>query len=69
MSFQQTIRREAKRQGLSGYAIGKRSGVPIRTVQAYLAGDCDLMGERIAKIAAALGLGLRPTRQRKGRAE
>ena len=65
MSFETIIRREAKRRGLSGYRIGKMSGVPIRTVQAYLAGDCDLMGERIAKIAAALGLELRPARRRK----
>jgi transcriptional regulator with XRE-family HTH domain len=65
MSFDTIIRREAKRQGLSGYRIGKMSGVPIRTVQAYLAGDCDLMGARIAKIAAALGLELRPVRRAK----
>ena len=63
MSFQTIIRREAKRQRLSGYRIGKMSGVPIRTVQAYLAGACDLAGERIAKIAVALGLELRPARR------
>lgn len=59
MSFQETIKREAERQGLSGYRIGKLSGVPIRTVQAYLSGRTDLAGRRIEKIAEALGLALR----------
>ncbi len=62
--FRTTIQDEAKRQGLSGYRIGQLSGVPARTVQRFLAGDCDLVGARIAKIAGALGLELRPTRKR-----
>lgn len=66
MSFRTIIKREARRQGLSGYRIGKLSDVPVRTVQAYLAGTCDLSGERIAKIAAALGLELRRRRNMKG---
>lgn len=69
MSFQELIQREAGRQGLSGYRIAKLSGVPMRTVQAYLASDTDLAGRRIEKIAAVLGLELRPGRRRakKGR--
>ena len=65
MDFRKIIEREAKRQGLSGYRIGKLSGVPIRTVQAYLAGTTDLAGRRIEKIAAALGLELRPVRPKR----
>lgn len=68
MIFRKIIKTEAKRQGLSGYRIAKMSGVPMRTVQAYLAEDCDLIGERVARIAKALGLELRPARRpRKGR--
>jgi transcriptional regulator with XRE-family HTH domain len=69
MSFQDLIRREAEKQGLSGYRIAKLSGVPMRTVQAYLAGDTDLAGRRIERIAAVLGLELRRVRRRaeKGR--
>jgi transcriptional regulator with XRE-family HTH domain len=67
MSFRETILREAERQGLSGYVIGKRSGVPIRTVQAYLSGRTDLAGRRIERIASALGLELRPMRRRKAK--
>ena len=68
MSFHTIITREAERQGLSGYRIGKLSGVPIRTVQQYLAGETDLAGGRIERIAAVLGLELRPARRkRKGR--
>lgn len=63
MSFQKIIQREAGRQGLSGYRISKLCDVPMRTVQRYLAGDTDLAGRRIEKIAAVLGLELRLKRQ------
>lgn len=63
MGFRDIIEREARRQRLSGYRLGKLSGVPIRTVQAYLAGTTDLAGRRIERIAAALGLELRPVRR------
>jgi transcriptional regulator with XRE-family HTH domain len=64
-SFQKTIQREARRQRLTGYRIGKLSGVPIRTVQRYLAGDTDLAGRRIEKIAEVLGLELQAVRHTK----
>jgi transcriptional regulator with XRE-family HTH domain len=67
MSFQETIQREARRQGLSGYRIAKLADVPMRTVQAYLAGETDLAGRRIEKIAAVLKLELCPRRVRKRR--
>ena len=59
-SFQSTIVREAKRQKMSGYRIARLAGMPMRTVQAYLAGDTDLAGRRIEMIAEVLGLELRP---------
>ena len=65
MSFQRIIQNEARRQALSGYRLAKLADVPMRTVQKYLAGDCDLRGERIAKIAAALGLELVPMKRRR----
>lgn len=60
MSFRRIIVKEAKRQGLSGYALGKRAEpeVSMRAVQAYLAGVNDLSGERIARICEVLGLAL-----------
>lgn len=67
-SFQETIRREARRQRLSGYRIGKLSGLPIRTVQNYLSGTSDLAGRRIEEIAKALGLVL-ARRRRQGKAQ
>jgi transcriptional regulator with XRE-family HTH domain len=67
MSFRKIIRAEVTRQGLSGYRVAKLSGIPMRTVQAYLAGSRDLTGERLARIVDALGLELRPRRRRKGR--
>ena len=42
--FRKIIKAEVKRQGLSGYRVAKLSGVPMRTVQQYLAEDCDLAG-------------------------
>ena len=67
MSFRETIRREAELRKLSAYRIGKLSGVNIRTVQAYLAGKFDMGGEKLARIADALGLELRPKRRRRDR--
>lgn len=67
MSFRQTIKREAKRQGMSGYRLGKLSGVPMRTVQRFLSGATDLTAENLEAIAKVLGLTLRASRQRKDR--
>ena len=64
MSFRKIIEAEVNRQGLTGYRIGKLTGLPMRGVQAYLAGDNDMAGERLAKIAKVLGLELRPKHQR-----
>jgi transcriptional regulator with XRE-family HTH domain len=64
IGFQETIQREARRQGLSGYRIAKLTDMPMRTVQRYLAGDTDLAGRRIERIADVLGLALMPKRQR-----
>ena len=66
MSFRKIIEREVSRQGLSGYRLAKLAGLPLRGVQAYLAGDRDMGGERLAKVCDALGLELKPKR-RKGR--
>lgn len=65
MTFQEIVRREAERQDLSGYRIAQMTGLPMRTVQRYIYGKTDLAGRRIEKIAAALGLELRPARRRK----
>lgn len=53
-----TIRKEAARRGLSGYALAKLSGIPMRTVQRYLAGGADIGGDRLDKILKVLGLRL-----------
>ncbi len=59
MSFRKVIQARAREMKISGYRIAQLSGVPMRTVQAYLAGDVDASGERVAKIAEALGLELK----------
>ncbi len=66
MSFRKIIQREAKQQGISGYRLAKMVGPKVvseRMVQAYLAGEADMTGERLAAICKALGLELR-TRKR-----
>jgi len=65
--FRETIIRELKRRGWSSYRLGQESGVPIRTVQRYTSGGCDLRGETVALMCKALGLELRPHKQTKGR--
>ena len=68
MNFQSLIIKEAKRQGLSGYALARASGVTMRSVQQYLAGTNDMNGERVARVAAVLGLELRPKTGTRNRA-
>ena len=68
-SFREIVRREVARQGLSGYALAKRTGdaVSMRMIQAYLKGDFDMAGERLAAVCNALGLELRRKVSRKRR--
>ena len=67
MGFRKIIEREASRRRWSAYRVAQEAGLPIRTVQRYMAGDSDLHGESVAAICEALGLELRPKEpQRKG---
>ena len=56
MSFRQIITKEAERRGWSAYRLAQESGLAMRTVQKYLAGDCDVASERAAAMFDALGL-------------
>ena len=66
MSFRRIIQREAKKQGISGYRLGKMVGpeaASTRLIQAYLAGQADMTGERLTAICKALNLELRPRKR------
>ncbi|MBI5864818.1 MAG: hypothetical protein HZB38_09975 [Planctomycetes bacterium] len=63
MNLRKIIQDEAARQEMSGYRIGQLSGVPMRTVQAFLSGASDLSSGRLEKIMHALGLELRPVKR------
>ena len=65
MDFRRIISRELERRGWSGYKLGQVSGVPIRTCQAYMSGQCDLAASRVATMAEALDLELRPKQRRR----
>ncbi len=64
--FREIIKTELQRRKWSAYRLSKESGLPMRTVQQYMAGTCDLSGERIAVLCKTLGLELRPVRRKKG---
>lgn len=63
MSFRKILIAEARRRGLSAYAAAKLAGLKLRTVQDYFAGGSDMAGERVAALAAALGLELRAVKR------
>ena len=67
MSFRKIIKAELRRRGWSGYRLGKETDLPIRSIQAYLAGQYDMTGERLATVCEVLGLELKRTRKAKGR--
>ena len=65
MSFREAILKELKRRDWSAYRLGKEAGVPIRTVQKYLTGQCDMAGERVEVLCKALGLKLAANAKKK----
>ena len=67
MSFRNVILRELRRRGWSGYRLAEavHPHVSRRMIQAYLAGDADMTGERLARVCEALDLALRPVRRRR----
>ena len=67
IDFRKEIMREAKRQGLSAYALAKAAGLPIRGVQAFLAGECDINCGRLAALMDVLGIKLKRSGKQKGR--
>jgi transcriptional regulator with XRE-family HTH domain len=56
----QQLRAEAKRSGWTVYKIAKTAGVRHDIVSMFLSGERDIRSGAFAKIAAALGLELRP---------
>lgn len=66
-SFRNPIQTELRRRGWSRYRLAKQSGLPMRSVMAYLAGERDMAGERVAVLGAVLGLKLGARRDRKRR--
>ena len=66
MSFRTIIRREVKARSISGYRLAQLVGPEVasmRMIQAYLAGESDMTGERLAAVCKALKLELRPKRK------
>ena len=66
IDFRREIKRELKRLGWSAYRLAKASGMPLRGVQAYIAGEKDATGERLAKMLTVLEFELKRPRK-KGR--
>jgi plasmid maintenance system antidote protein VapI len=54
------LRRAIRDSGLTHYRIGKGAGVKPEIVARFVRGERDVRAETFAKIAAALGLELRP---------
>lgn len=63
-TWAEILRSAVRDSGRTTYAIAQESGVPVQTVDRFLAGAEPKLGtaERIAKI---VGLDLRPRRRRK----
>ena len=66
MEFRKVIQAELDRREWSAYRLAKQAGLPVRGVQAYLAGQAECRSDRLAAMCKALGLELRPEGRRKG---
>lgn len=64
ISIRKAVIGEAKRRGLSGYALSKLSGVTMRSVQRYLSGEKDVPTAKADAMLSALGFKLTPPRRR-----
>lgn len=68
MDIRAIIQGELRRREMSAYALAKAAGLPLRGVQTWLAGGCDIKGERLGQVLDALGLEIsRKASKRKGR--
>ncbi len=63
--LEQQLRDEAGRSGLSTLALAKRAGLGYATTHGFIMGDRTISVHSAAKLAAALGLVLRPVRRGK----
>lgn len=64
IDFRKEIRRELKRLGWSAYRLAKTAGLPLRGVQAYVAGEKDTTSARLSKLLGVLGFELKRPRKR-----
>lgn len=55
-AFVRELAAEAKRQGMTAYALRKESGIPIATAHRFMTGDLNPTASTIETIANALGL-------------
>ena len=62
-TFREVIQKELDARGWSGYRLAKAADLPMRTVQAFLAGENEITSGRLAAICAVLGLELRQVRK------
>ena len=67
MSFRKSIKAELRRRGWSAYRLAKEAGLPIRGVQVFLAGQCEMTTDRLAAVCEVLGLELTRKRGKRGR--
>ena len=63
--FRDVILAEMERKGISHYALAElvTDRIPRRTVYDYLSGQTDMGGEKVALLAAEIGLSLKRTKQ------
>ncbi len=68
-NLEQQLREEARRSGLNMLTLSKRASLGYAIVHGFLTGDRVISIRSAAKLAAVLGLELRPVRRgkRKGR--
>lgn len=59
-TFRDIIVKEVERRGWSGYRLAQEAGLPMRAVQNYLSGKCDILAERYAALCRVLGFEVRP---------
>lgn len=67
MDIAEQLRDALSQSGRTAYAVGKSAGVDAGQISRFISGERDLTLTTAAKLAAVLGLELRPVAQRGSR--
>ncbi len=69
MDLRAIVLKEIRRRDMSAYRLAQLTGLPMRTLQRFTAGDNDLRLDALGRVLDVLGFEIRPAQRRKGKVQ